>query len=125
MGLVNNPRAIVKEPWPHKVTSTPGDYGYGARLAKVLRVNHFGIVPIQAGRHGDAAKAKRRVRQLLAVIKISFKRIARIKPIVVYDHDQRILPPRCQLVLNRADKLRCWHPILGAVQNTHSAATGK
>ena len=40
---------------------------------------------------------------MLAIVKIRFKCIARIKPIVVYDHDQRIFPPRCQLILNRAD----------------------
>jgi hypothetical protein len=68
----------------------------------------------------SAQQAKGCVRQLLAVVKISFKRIARIKPIVVYDHDQSILPPRCQLILNGADKLRCWPLILGAMQDTHA-----
>jgi hypothetical protein len=74
---------------PAQGNFAPSDYGDGLRLAKVLRANHFGIVPIQAGRHGGVAKAKGCVRQLLAVVKISFKRIARIEPIVVYHHDQR------------------------------------
>ena len=57
-------------------------------------------------------------------MEICLKRVSRINAIIVYHHDQRILPPRCQLVLDRTDKLRCRSPILAATQNTHARQPG-
>src|SRR5207253_950922 len=56
------PERFVEEPRLDQVTSAPRNHRCRLRLAKLTRVNHFGVTPIPTSRHCCTAKTKGRFR---------------------------------------------------------------